>query len=78
MSAARRARTTRPATPAYRTPEGTRVVTVQRVCDGCGGLLGNATRGELFAAVAGMGMPSVIAEHGCTAARGRANLRLVA
>jgi hypothetical protein len=63
----------RPSTPDVVTvkpgPNGTirrsRRVTIQRACDGCGEGIGDATALELEHAVAGLPLPSVIAEHGC-------------
>ncbi len=65
MTAARRARRTRPSTPIHRNADGSRTVRVQRSCDGCGLPVGNATDAELATAIAGRDLPSVAAEHGC-------------
>lgn len=50
-------------------PNGTirksRRLTVKRCCDGCGEPIGDVTDQEMDNAVAGLPLPSVIAEHGC-------------
>ncbi|AEI11842.1 hypothetical protein Celgi_1323 [Cellulomonas gilvus ATCC 13127] len=56
---------TRPSTPPQRTAEGGRRLTVQRVCNGCGRALGDATTAELEAAVSGAPLPDVRVECGC-------------
>lgn len=64
---------TRPNTPDVITvkpgPNGTirrsRRVTVKRACDGCGQDVGDVTDQELDYAIAGLPLPSVVAEHGC-------------
>ena len=49
---------TRPATPNQPTAGGTRV-RVKRACNGCGGLLGDATDTEIRACVDGRPLPDV-------------------
>ncbi len=60
---------TRPTTPEqrYQAEDGHWVtrLTVQRVCNGCGRALGDATEHELDCAVAGMPLPDVREECGC-------------
>lgn len=46
---------------------GTTRMTVKRVCNGCGRELGDATSGELLAAVLGDDLPDVRDECGCAA-----------
>lgn len=56
----------RPSTPPRPNAAGTgKTITVHRVCNGCGGDLGDATMSELAAAYGGLDLPDVRLEHGC-------------
>lgn len=55
---------TRTFTPPRKTETGTHI-TVHRYCDGCNRDVGDATREELDAAIAGARLPSVVEECGC-------------
>lgn len=50
-------------------PEGNvrriRTIRVKRICDACDEPIGDATEAEIEAALAGLPLPSVAAEHGC-------------
>lgn len=59
--------TARPRTPEVRNPDGSRRITIQRCCNGCGGELGDATDRELECAVSGEPLPDVRNE--CPACR---------
>jgi hypothetical protein len=56
---------TRPVTPPRENEDGSKTITVQRVCNGCGRRLGDATDTELDAAVSGAPLPDTTNECGC-------------
>jgi hypothetical protein len=51
--------TARTNTPDRFNEDGSRTITTKRACNGCGTLLGDVTRGEMNAAIAGRPMPDV-------------------
>jgi hypothetical protein len=55
-------------TPPRETESGGTRITVHRHCDSCGRDIGDATREELEAAIAGAPLPDVAAECGCARA----------
>lgn len=56
---------TRPWTPPTKTESGGTRITVKRACERCGRDIGDATRDELDAAIAGAPLPDVAHECGC-------------
>ena len=57
---------TRTNTPDVVLEDGGRRLTVKRCCSNCGRELGDVTREELDAAMAGQRLPNTSAEHGCS------------
>lgn len=61
--------TQRPWTADQRNADGSTTLTIRRACNGCGRRIGDATPEEINRAVAGLPLPDVTAECGCTSGR---------
>lgn len=59
---------TRPFTPTVRLSPTTRRITMKRCCNGCGREIGDVNDAEMDAAMAGLPLPDVRDECGCSSA----------